>query len=368
MDRAIAMRLGLTVAVLTFAAFSIGCAGVMSMSTRYKPLHPANNTAVQFTVKAHDTDGIVKAELFVFENELYVNNNGFQSARQRQGGTWGSVKIWDFPAKPADINETHSVAGGFPASTFIDYIIEVTDSKGQKKSEEWNFAAGDWPFGNSPIPIWGNGPPGSRIDVAFVADQTDYANARDMLPYLEPLIFDGFHSNNGVKMGKTYWQFYYSPERGTITDFNAGAPFNLTIPASVTDSGIIDYGAVIHTTVKRDWASGGNFGTEPTNRGTAVHESGHAAFGLSDEYGGPGSGHSTSTDPHHNNYNSEGNCQSYNTSNGWPISDCQNIEGSWWRPEPSASACIMIDDQDANMPDFGRTCIAHIIWFYGELE
>lgn len=364
MDQPIALRLGLTAAVLTFAAFSIGCAGAMNMSTRYKPLHPANNTAVEFAVKAHDSDGIVKAELFVYEKELYVNN-GMQSARQRAGGTWGSVKVWNFPAKPDDIDEKHTIAAGFPASSFITYIMEVTDDKGQKKNEEWVFAAGDWPFGNSPIPIWGNGPPGSRIDVAFVADRGDYAQARDMLTDLEPLIFDGFHTNNGVKLGKTYWQFYYSPERGEISDFDAGT-FIMDIPSSVPDSGIIDYGAVIHTTNKRDWASGGNFGTEPSNRGTAVHESGHAAFGLMDEYSG--GGHSTSSDPHHNNYNSEANCQTYNTANSWAAADCQNIEGSWWRPEPSALACIMLNDGDANMPDFERTCIARVIWFYQELE
>lgn len=366
MDRAIATRLGLTAAVLAFAAFSIGCAGATTMTTRYKPLHPANNTAVEFAVKAQDDDGIGKAELFVYEYELYVASNGMHSARQRAGGTWGSVKVWNFPANPKEINEKHSFAAGFPASSFITYIMEVTDSKSNKKNEEWTFAAGDWPFGNTPIPLWGNGAPANRIDVAFVADKGDYANARAMLGDLEPLIFDGFHTNNGVKLGKTYWQFYYSPQRGSITDYDAGPPRILDIPASVTDSGIIDYGAVIHTTVKRDWASGGNFGTEPTNKGTAVHESGHAAFGLSDEYAG--GGHWTSTDPDHNNYNSQASCQTYNTGNGWPAADCQNIVDSWWRPEPSASACIMLDDQDANMPEFARTCLSRIIWFYGELE
>lgn len=358
-----ALRWGKVLAIFGCIAYLTGCASLTRMSTRYKPLHPANNASVEFAVNATDGDGIKQVNLYVYEYALSVVN-GMQTATKRTGGTWGLVKTWNYSSEPNSISEKHSVSG-FPASTFITFIYKVTDAKNNSKQEEWTFAAGDWPFGNNPIPLWGNGAPAERIDVCFIADRTDYANARAMLGDLEGLIFDGYHTNNGVRMGKKYWQFYYSPQRGFISDFNA-SPRSMDIPSSVQNSPIIDHGAVIHTTVKRDWASGGNFGTEPTNIGTAVHESGHAAFGLSDEYSG--GGHSTSGNPHHNNYNSKSSCESYNTSNGWPASDCQNIEGSWWRPEPSSLACIMFDDGDAAMPDFERTCINRISWFYSQLE
>lgn len=360
----IVARRGVFAAVLAASVvYLTGCASITRMSTRYKPLHPSNNQSVDFTVKATDGDGISQARLYVYEYALSVVN-GMQTATKRNNGTWGLVKTWNFPSNPTSIIETHALTG-FPASTFLTFLFRVTDKKGNSKQEEWSFAAGDWPFGNNPIPLWGNGAPGERIDVCFVADRTDYATARSMLPDLEPLIFDGYHINNGVKMGKKYWQFYYSPQRGFISDFDA-SPRTMDIPSSVQNSTIIDHAAVIHTTVKRDWASGGNFGTEPTNIGTAAHESGHAAFKLMDEYSG--GGHNTSSDPHHNNYNSKSNCESYNTSNGWPAADCQNIEGSWWRPEPSSLKCIMLDDGDAAMPNFERTCINRISWFYSQLE
>jgi hypothetical protein len=358
----LSIRSGLPAIALS-ATLLVGCS-TASLTTRYRPLHPANNADVDFTFQAEDSDGIARAELFVYEYELYVGPTGFQSARQRPGGTWGSVRTWNYAAHPNAVNETHTVPG-FPAGSFIRFIYEIEDSNGHRNNEEWSFAAGTWPFGNSPIPLWGNGAPDSRIDIAFVADQTDFANARDMLDELEGLIFDGYHTNNGVMLGKRYWQFYYSPERGFISDYDT-PPLQMDIPASVTSSAIIDSATVIHTTVKRDWASGGNFGTEPTNIGTASHESGHAVFGLSDEYAG--GGHWTSSDPHHNNYDSEANCQTYNTANSWAAGDCQNVTGSWWRPEPSSQACIMLDDGDANMPDFERTCVGRLIWFYGELE
>ncbi|MCS6917423.1 MAG: hypothetical protein RMK52_05410 [Chitinophagales bacterium] len=334
------------------------------MGVRHSPLHPANNVAVDFRIKASDADCIKEARLYIYEYETYVSDKGMQSARKRDGGTWGLVKTWSYSMHPKDINESYCKKGGFPAHSYVTYVFSVTDKKGNVACESWSFAAGDWQFGTSPIPLLGNGAPASRIDVCFVADRDDYASARAMLGDLEKLIFDGYHINNGVKRGKKYWQFYYSPERGNITDFDA-SPRSMEIPGSVSSSSIIDHAAIIHTTVLRDWASGGNFGTEPTNIGTAVHESGHAAFNLKDEYNG--GGHSTSTNPHHNNYNSLSSCQTYNTNNGWPASDCENIQSGWWRPEPASLKCIMWDDGDASMPSFQRTCLARIDWFYSNL-
>lgn len=356
-------RVSRVLGAAALAILTTAC-GVTSFSTRYAPFHPGNAEDVEFRIQAEDGDGIQRARLYVYEYELSLVN-GVQTGTQRPGGTWGLVRTWNPAGSPNSIDVTHTVPG-FPAASFIRYIAEVTDGDNRTRSEEWYFAAGDWPFGNNPIPIWANGAPGERIDVAFIADSTDYANGAAMLADLEGLVFDGYHINNAVRLGKQYWQFYYSPQTGFISDYDAGPPYIMTIPAAISGSTIIDHAAVIHTTVKRDWASGGNFGTEPVNIGTAAHESGHAAFGLSDEYAA--GGHSTSADPHHNNYDSLASCQAYNTANGWPAGDCEAaVAGSWWRPEPSALACIMWNDADAAMPDFERTCINRAIWFYGEL-
>ena len=355
-------RLRYILAILGLA----GCGNqAPSLQTRYDPLHPANNTNVEFRIQAQDKDGIGNAKLYVYEYEFFTSNTGMQSARRRTGGRWGLQREWNFPTQPTTIDEKESVSG-FPAGSYISYLAQVSDSKGATREEQWYFAAGTWPFGNSPIPLLANGAPAHRIDVAFVADRGDFAAARDMLPRLAALIFDGYHTNNVVRRGKGMWQFYYSPERGFISDFDDGSPFTLDVPASVTNSGIIDHAAIIHTTTKRDWASGGNFGTEPQNRGTAVHESGHAAFGLADEY--DGGGHFTSSDPYHNNYSSANSCQNYNQSHNWPGTDCEAIQTGWWRPEPNGLQCIMVNDGDAAMPDFERSCSSRATWYYLTLE
>lgn len=351
--------------LLLAAVLLFSCGSSTTLTTRYAPFHPANNTAVNFTFNTSDNDGIARAELFVYEYELYVNpNNNMRSARQRPGGQWGFVRDWNYSSEPTSANETHTFSAGFSAESFVRYLIRITDGKGRNKSEDWYFAAGDWPYGNSPIPIFGKGAPAKTIDVAFIADRTDYSSGRDMLPDLEGLVFDGYHINNAIRNQRQLWSFYYSPQRGFISDFDSGE-FTMDIPSSVSSSPIIDHAAIIHTTVKRDWASGGNFGTEPTNIGTAVHESGHSTFDLADEYN---TGNCrTSSDPYHNVYSSRSAAETYNTNNGWPASDVEEIFSGCFRVEPSSLNCIMVNDGDATMPDFERSCFLRAIWYYIEL-
>jgi hypothetical protein len=335
------------------------------IDSRHSPLHPQNNANVNFSIEATDNSGIKKVELFVFEYEMYLSNDT-QSAQQRPGGVWGLVQTWNYAANIMSIAETHTVVGGFPANTYVTYIFKTTNHNNKVKTETWNFAAGDWPY-TTPVPLLGNGDPVERIDICFVADNDSYTNARDMLPELEGLIFDGYFSNSAIGgYWKRYWSFYYVEELGHITDYNAGPPYEMDIPESVSNSNVIDHAAVIHTLTKRDWAWAGNFGTEPINIGTAVHESAHAAFNLKDEYSG--GGHSVSLDPYHNNYGSEASCDNYTTNQGWGDQICERIQNGWWRPEPASDQCIMLNDGDDIMPSFGRSCLKRVYWFYGELE
>lgn len=349
-------RLRSILAALVAASLLPACPSVTALRTRYSPLHPANGVAPTVRIQATNKKGVSRVELYAYEYELATGTT-ILTAQRRPGGMWGIVRTWTYPALPHQIEESQAL-NGFPARSFITYIVRASGGD-TTTTEDWSFAAGDWPAG-VPIPLLGNGAPASRIDIAFVADRDDYTNARDMLSDIEPLIFDGYHKNNVIEYTRGAWQFYYSQDRGSISDYDT-ACCTMDVPSSVADSGIIDSAAIIHTTVKRDWASSGNFGTEPTNKGTAVHESAHAVFNLADEYNG--GGHFTSTARHHNNFDSEDACKQYNRTNSWPETDCQLIQAGWWRPETSALKCIMWDDGDATMPDFARTCEARA-WQY----
>jgi hypothetical protein len=358
-------------ALLCIVPFVVGACSaggeLPQVTTRYAPLHPGNETPVTFRITAEDPEGIKSIELYLYEYAL-LEEDGDRVTVARENGQWGEAHTWTYPSLPTypspplSVTESHTHEG-FPEASYIRYLVRATNADGDSQSEEWVFAAGDWPFGDDPIPILGNGPPGKRIDLCFVA-QEDYKDSAAMLGDLEGLIFDGYHINNAIRgPNRKYWQFHYSPNTGRISDHMDQV---MEIPDSVGDSGYIDHVAIIHTADIEDWAYMGNFGTEPQNIGTAVHESAHAAFGLKDEYGGFSL--NTSTDPHHNVYDSRQAAEDYNESNGWPPGDVEEIRDGWWRPEPSTLDCIMLDDRDEEMPDFARTCLARALWTYSQLE
>lgn len=354
-------------AVAIYVTLLSGCQ--TSLITRYRPLHPENNHAVEFHVEAKDHDRIAKIELFVFEYELYRTPDREERARRRKGGIWGLIKTWTFKSPKSSANETYVLRAGFKAGSFITYIMQVTDSKNNITNECWSFAAGDWPWRDLPVPIWmaSKGDPAKSIDVAFIAEEDPvyYSQPTDMLPDLEQLIYNGYHVNNGVKLGKKFWQFYYSQQFGYISDYDGSDfPLRMDIPSDAQNS-IINHRAIIHKITKRDWSKDGNFGTEPENRGTAVHESGHSAFDQSDEKSDGKQW--ASSDPHHNVYDNLSNCQDYNDTI-FSDPNCEEIDADWWRPEPDDLSCIMYIDGDDTMPAFARTCIKRIKWFYEKLE
>jgi hypothetical protein len=340
------------------------------IQTRYGPLHPDTNVSVEFRVQGKAAIGIRKVELFLFEYEVTSAGSGSWAGSLRPGGRWGRVasKSYPYPFPPA-IDETF-VQPGFPAKSYVRYLFRVTQALGATTSEAWSFAAGEWNFGNDPIPILARGQGDqslalARIDLCFVADREDYADGRAMLEELESLIFDGYQANNALEGPMRFnWSFHYSPETGYISPSKGDA---MDIPDLVKYSPVIDAAAVIHRQNQLDWSSSRFFGTEPFNVGTALHETGHAVFSLADEYAS--GAHFASASPHHNNYAFQAAAEAYNTGQGWPPLQAEpiNTAATWWRPEPQSLACIMFEDNDAALPDFARSCILRVRWWYGQL-
>jgi hypothetical protein len=343
-----------------------GCGGAATrFATRYTPLHPANGAPVTVTVEAGDDDGIARAELYVYQYALdaAAPSQSVFGGTRTSAGAWGLVASRDYADRPPHVKEAWPI-GKFPAASAVSIIAQITDGRGAVSNEKWTFAAGDWPYPNVPIPLWVDGDPARHVDVGFAHefDSSYYVSARAMLPDLEALIFDGFLSANAIALHRNAWQFYYSDTPGTVGD--PGTETNL--PDVFALNGV-RYGAVIHRADKPDWTDGNKFSSEPYHPGTAVHEAGHAVFGLADEYG-PSGRHEPIT-PFGNNFATLSQCHSYNAAHGWPAGDCEAIEGTpWFRPERHDLGCIMFDDGNTKVPDFGSSCLQRAEWFHHQLE
>jgi hypothetical protein len=371
------VSIGLPISLLALSACTTtllpqsqsGPSPAVRLSPTYEPFHPEDGSPVTLRVKATSPlSGILSIKLFVYEHEVIAGASGALSAQRRPGGLWGPVHETSYPARPHCATTKVVLKKGFPPNSYIRYVATVVDGTTRQTTEEWFFAAGTWPQ-EVPVPLWVQGPLSHRINVSFVADTDSYSIARQMLPRARALIFDGYHHNNGIRLGKKYWQFFYWQEQGHMPDYNdCVSSCDVQLPDALTQSTFSDAIGVLHTRPKRDWRAGKLFSTEPWNQGTALHETGHAVFNLADEYAG-GAFFPDSDNTHHNVHEDQSACESYSETAGFEASECQPIlNTTWWRSEACENACIMHDDGDMSMPSFGRSCMKKIQAYYEQLE
>lgn len=385
----------------------------------HRPLHPANRQGVSFAVQVADELGIQKVELQIFEFELYQDKNNFPSKRRRPNGLWGKVKTWDFTNSPKALNLDYVHAAGFPARSNVEYIFKITNIEGTSSERLALFDAGDSPWGTDKITLYATtrDPMKNTINLCFIADE-DYQNDwNNFLQDAEDVIYTGYHENNKIKSHKDKWNFYYTRQtadgRKIINDpFNENSFPSFLVSNKITG---VDAFGLLHRTAYSDGAylkanfsflAYNLFTSEGYNKGTAVHETAHAIFNLSDEYNGCVCFES----PHGSNvFPNESDCENFNERNGFPAKDCSIIrhvnDTDWYMSEKSVlfptrasceafnvangfpkdhydilrdiegirwyralgGLCIMQDDGDDVIRDFQRTCGRLIDQYYQRL-
>ena len=385
----------------------------------HEPLHPGNNQAVDFLVKANDPEKIKRVELAIYEYELYENDLGLPSKRKRTNGYWGIVDAFEPTIPIATLEHRFTLNDGFPAASNVEYIFTIIALDGSRTRQMAMFDAGNslWPKDKILLYSTVREPLDNTINLCFFPD-TDYeGNWPGFLEDTKNLIFQGYHQNNKIKDKKERWSFYYTQHQ---TDGQALSenPFNPDFyPAFMKDSIIqgIDAFGLLHQKAYRDGAylnsniqflAQSVFTSESYNWGTAIHETAHAIFHLSDEYDGCACFASRQES---NIFRERSACEAFNLRKGFPSGECTeilNFEGQpWYLPErppfftteeacrafniqqglPADSCrlfqkqngalvhqafnagCIMQDDGDAKVPAFRHACSASIDRYYEQL-
>ena len=385
-------------------------------------------------------------ELFLYEYEATtpeIAGDVVAVARRGPGVHWGLVHSWsrsDFQSLyrgviPERLEVTFRLPGGFQDRTYVFLIARLTDALGRTTSDAWGFAAGEWPAKHLPVPLKHSGPLNCRISVGFAAadskcpadastircacaEETEtlacsprplyspcerigdcncrdglsgYTSPRDVLSDQDfaDLIFEGYPSNNGVALGERYWQYFYLANAMP----NSYLKYAVHAWSLQMDHGPVDEASALLNAVgivhRKNWcdtaldATPNLFTAEPKNKGTAIHESAHRIFSLSDEY--PGANILLSSWPHHNVYLSESECNAYNANPNYGLGPCSSFldrnNDTWWSSEKQPSTpqlpnvcdpalttpdrfCIMFSDCDTKVPRFGPTCLRRIAWYY----
>lgn len=202
--------------------------------------------------------------------------------------------------------------------------------------------------------------PASAIDVVFVADEgygalTNTANRQNFLNDVADLIDTGFWQNAVVGANLGLFNFWFSTAAGgDVEPPTSGICPRVTWP-NLADAAFAELVVIVHReTEVRDCGGGGRASARAGGgrEWIAVHESGHAAFGLPDEYCCDGGYWNISPIL----YNSQTACTSDPANAGWR--NCRSFTASngttWWRSE---------DNNIDLMRDAGPT-----VWEFGPAD
>jgi hypothetical protein len=348
----------LLVVVLCLGGCESMCSDAPVLAT-HSPMHPQNAEAVTFEGFAEGT--VDKIELAYERYSLTVSGGNIT---QTLAEAKTVVKTCDPGGNVNTLTCTHTMPNAFPSSSLIRFSATSWDGDGTRSTETYDFASGDYPLPDDPIPIRVKGDPTDHLDVVFIPD-TDItlASFRDQL---DEVIEDLYFKYATFKSYRGYYNFYYSGQQGNYEELCVFTnPPNMANLTAVGDSV-----AILHQTNLRDCKSGDRFSSEINYDKTLVHETGHALFDVKDEYCCDSSYSQQACVP--NLYSSLANCQADAPNVGYPTTNCVQLTSAtqtlnFWRIDPSdATGCMMGPAQHNAGSDFAEACERRIEWRYGK--
>ena len=353
-----------------------------------------DNQAITCFLDAESNRGISRVELYIFEYELFRNGIGVPSQRKRPAGTWGLVNSWDMELVKARVELQHVLPKGFPAATRLEYVWRVYDADGKISDRLALTDAGSSPWPDDKVLLYASSraPMADLIDISFLRD-SDYGDDTGLFyADAEKMVNEGYFGSSVIAENRRHWAFYLT-ERVVDGQRIANDVTNENLfPAFLKDFSIpgIDAFCLLHREEYVDRSlltenfhslSNSFFSSEAYHLGTAVHETGHAIFHLSDEYGGCAC---FQTRDASNVFRDRKDCVAWNIANGFPGEDCFEIrdmhERSWFSAEEpsffasleacqahnarmglSADSCRSFYDFDGieQFWSFQTTCIMH---------
>ena len=194
-------------------------------------------------------------------------------------------------------------------------------------------------------------------DTAY-GDMSVVANRQAFVNDLAGVIEDGYWQNRAYFNGWGRYNYFYMTASGSVVERTPAADGSfrcptVTWPAQVnTDGAFADQIVLIHKNDLRDCGGGGRATAEPTSFRTLVHETGHALFGLPDEYCCDGGYFSMAPVM----YSSLAACTGDAANVGWR--NCQSHMSSrdgsvWWRSQGNITTNLIMGNSGAEVWESG---------------
>jgi hypothetical protein len=340
-----------------FCLLCIGsCQGSCARSrirAMHTPVHPKNNEVVTF--RADTTGATDKIELSYTRSVISVSGGQITVTPVEVNVPIDSCKQPGFA-----LTCTHTMSTPFAPNSLVIFKAVAWDGP-YTATEEYMFATGDYPLPDQPIPIRFKGDTHKHLDVVFVPD-TDIT--LDSFRGKLTAVVESFYKYTAIEMWRDDYNFYYSPQAGHYdVKCKFTYPPNIMTLLAGADAVIILHQAQ----ALRDCRHGKVISSAINEDKTIMHESGHALFGLEDEYCCDSMYLPQTCEP--NIWASLAACQAAASRVGYPpsVAQCAQIRSgnktvNFWHIDPAGSnGCLMGDAIDEPGSDFGKACLGRIM-------
>jgi hypothetical protein len=292
------------------------------LTLTHSPLHPTASNRITIRAEARDPDFLERIDILV------------------NGEVVRTCDRW-VVAPPAHVNghisaSCSATSGPFPEfdRRTVSYGANAYDKNGTRTwSGHRAVAVGEYP--GVVVPIWYHGEPNEKFDVVFIRDRDTYSSERAFLDSLQHLLVDSYLADELMRHNAYRFNIWYYKETATTSHCNNNVSLKYFI-----DVPFADITGIVHADDFRDCATGSVFSVWDRRPRVLMHESGHALFGLADEYCS-----STRCDGGYwepgiwpNLYSSYEHCVADAQQQGWPTRDCRELEyydpplGGWPKP------------------------------------
>jgi hypothetical protein len=332
---------------------------------RHWPMHPANSEMVTFLGEA--AGNIAKVRLS-YRRSIITKAGESKVYTPNEDDTELKVCLANPPQ--AVVRCLFTMPRAFPAASWVTFTVKSWDANGKMEMEEYAFAAGEFPFPRQAIPIRVSTVNARAFSVVFIP--TNDLSAPELRAKLRDVV-DLYFRFPDISDHRRFHNFYYSAEPGIYSRVaDAGGKFHCVFTGPDNMSLLIKSGgnafAYLHKASERDCKRGNRFSSEVDDARPLLHESGHAFFGLVDEYCCDSPAKQQRCVP--NLYDSLAACQRDAPNVGFPPTNCIQVAANGqttnhWRIDPAGTGgCIMGDAELTLTPIFEKACVRRILKRY----
>lgn len=333
--------------ILSIGVFFLFCATgcrYPDISVSHTPVIATKDDQVKFTIEVlNEGDEPCTVQLLV--NSVVVET--FTGLRT------GDIRTYTGGPYPAYENST------------VSYSASIKDKDGDTRVRGYYYfgiTGNSYNWNTTCIPARLSGSSADKEDIVFHA-AADYSSLSDLIDDVADKIYDVYFKQDIIRYQNNLDNFNFWVYTRSASVSGCG-----TVDANAsTEIPWRDVDAILHVGNLQDCTNLGlrHFTAEGGPTKAFLHESGHAVFGLADEYNGPTHYFEPSDEP--NIFDEESGCRTEQTGKGREPDSCKQFtsrQGGWWGIHHLTDGTVMMIGNVGN--PWGVEAKERVIWYFDQ--